>query len=301
MKRHFLTGLKAFAASAIALLAVSCFDDTDLWNEIEGLEKRVAALEEKLNTEVATLNSKIGAVETAYKAADAKFTEALAALTEELDALDGTVDGYITSNDAALKKAIEDLKKADSDALAALKDIEADVLVALAKVSVVSVEKDKAGNVVITFSDKSTVEIPAADANANNTGLITTVEVEGVTYWAVVGADGKTTVLDAVVHPDTQIEFKVDPDTNTLCVSYDGGKTWEPTNAVVNDDTTLNIVQGYKEVMVLLLLLSVVRSISSHSTRLTTLHLFLDVQMYSSYMVQLRQLNSIQRQSLNAM
>ena len=71
MKRHFLTGLKAFAVGALAFAAVSCYDDQPIWDEIEGLKDRVTALEEKLNTEVATINTTLGTL----KAADEKLAD----------------------------------------------------------------------------------------------------------------------------------------------------------------------------------------------------------------------------------
>lgn len=236
-----------FCAAAIALLAVSScgkiWDEFDsVHGEIDNLKAKVEALEKKLNDEVATLNTKIGALETAYKAADAellkKLTDgdaALAASLEtlngELDALDGVVDGYITSNDAALKAAIEEYKKADE----ALKAVDTEVLAALAGVNVINVDKNEAGDVVITFADKSTVTVPANPA----TGIVTVVDGQ----WAVV-VNGEVTPLEAEVNPDTKLAFKVVE--NILNVSYDGGETWVPTGAVVNDDTTINVVEGFE-------------------------------------------------------
>jgi hypothetical protein len=176
MKRHFLTGLKAFAVGVMTLLAVSCYDDSKLWGEVEQIKKDLTALQEKLNQEVNTLNSVIGALE--------------------------------------------------------------------AKVAVVKVEKNAAGNYVLTFSNNETLEISAADANANNTGLVTTVTEGDVTYWAVVGADGTVTKLDAVVHPDTKLSFKVDPETGILFVSYNGND-YESTGVFVNDETTFNVVENF--------------------------------------------------------
>ncbi len=176
MKRHFLTGLKAFAVSVMALLAVSCYDDSKIWGEIKQIKSDLAALQQKLNDEVATLNSVIGALE--------------------------------------------------------------------AKVAVVKVEKNEAGNYVLTFSNNETLEISAADANANNTGLVTTITVDGVTYWAVVGADGEVIKLDAVVHPDTKLLFKVDPETGVLLVSYNG-TDYESTGVIVNDERTFNVVEKF--------------------------------------------------------
>ena len=239
MKKTLFTALRAMCVGAMTLFAVSCYDDSALWSEIEDLDARLTALEEKLNTEVATLNSKLGALETAYEKADSALLASVQKLTSDLDALDGTVDGYVKSNDEALKAAIEEYKKAD-ETLAA---VDTDILAALATMGVAKVEKNAAGNVVITFVDESTVEVGAADANANNTGLVTVVDGK----WAVVGADGKTTVLDAELHPDTKLAFKVNVDNNELYVSYDDGTTWEPTGVIVKDATTINVVTAFKD------------------------------------------------------
>lgn len=228
-----------FCAAAVALLAVSScgkiWDEFDaVHGELDDLKTKVEALEKKLNDEVATLNTKIGALEQADKDIKALVTTnstALTALSEELDALDGVVDGYITSNDAALKAAIEELKTADE----ALKAVDTEVLAALAGVNVISVAKNEAGDVVITFADKSTITVPATPA----TGIVTVVDGK----WAVV-VDGEVTVLDAEVNPDTKLAFKVVE--NVLNVSYDGGETWVPTGAVVNDETTINVVEGFE-------------------------------------------------------
>ncbi len=239
MKKTLFTALRAMCVGAMTLFAVSCYDDSALWSEIEDLDARLTALEEKLNTEVATLNSKLGALETAYEKADSALLASVQKLTSDLDALDGTVDGYVKSNDEALKAAIEEYKKAD-ETLAA---VDTDILAALATMGVAKVEKNAAGNVVITFVDESTVEVGAADANANNTGLVTVVGGK----WAVVGADGKTTVLDAELHPDTKLAFKVNADNSELYVSYDDGTTWEPTGVIVKDATTINVVTAFKD------------------------------------------------------
>ena len=237
---------KLFCAAVVAALAVSsCYDDALVWDELDkhageiaGLEERIAKLEEKLNTEVATINTALGTL----KAADEKLAADIAAVVADvkkvnetlttLDAYDKTLDGKIADLNAALA-AFED---------EATKQLAA----AIAQIAVVKAEKNEAGNYVLTFADGKTLEVAAADANANNTGVITTVEVDGVTYWAVIGADGNTTVLDAAVHPDTKLQFKVDPETNELLVAYDG-KTWEKTGVIVNDETTFNVVTDFED------------------------------------------------------
>lgn len=151
-------------------------------------------------------------------------------------------------DDTKLWEGFEDLKSR-VDALEAkineqVKTLNGIIGAVDAKVAVVKVEKNAAGNYVLTFSNNETLEISAADANANNTGLVTTVTEDGVTYWAVVGADGKAVKLDAVVHPDTKLLFKVDSETGLLQVSYDG-KNYESTGVFVNDETTFNVVEKF--------------------------------------------------------
>ena len=228
---------KLFCAAAIAALTVSScgkiWDEFDsVHGQLDSIEARLDSLETSLNGQVATINTTLGALAKADEklaadiAALVKDAEATKALLEKLDAADGTINGKIDDLTAALAK----FEDANEKALAEI----------VAKIAVVKVEKNKAGNVVLTFADGSTLEVAAADPYANNTGLVTVVDGK----WAVVGADGKTTVLDAEVHPDTKLDFKVEE--NTLFVSYDGGKTWEKTDVVVNDETTINIVEDFK-------------------------------------------------------
>ena len=228
---------KLFCAAALAALAVSScgkiWDEFDnVHGEIDGLEARIAELETKLNDQVATINTTLGNLAKADEklaadiAALVKDVDAAEALLAKLDAADGTINGKIDD----LAKALAEFETENEKALAEI----------VAKIAVVKVEKNKAGNVVLTFADGSTLEVAAADPNANNAGLVTVVDGK----WAVVGADGKTTVLEAELHPDTKIDFKIAE--NTLFVSYDGGKTWEKTDVVVNDETTINIVEDFE-------------------------------------------------------
>ena len=228
---------KLFCAAAIAALTVSScgkiWDEFDsVHGQLDSIEARLDSLETSLNGQVATINTTLGTLAKADEklaadiAALVKDVDAAQALLEKLDAADGTINGKIDD----LATALAEFETESEKALAEI----------VAKIAVVKVEKNKAGNVVLTFADGSTLEVAAADSNANNTGLVTVVDGK----WAVVGADGKTTVLDAVVHPDTKLDFKVEE--NTLFVSYDGGKTWEKTDVVVNDKTTINVVEDFK-------------------------------------------------------
>ena len=75
MKKTF----RSILAGALALLTVSCYDDSALRSAIASLESRVTELENKLNTEVTTLNSKIDGLDAAYKLADANLSAELTA------------------------------------------------------------------------------------------------------------------------------------------------------------------------------------------------------------------------------
>ena len=206
MRKTLLT----ICAAVFALVAVSScgkiWDEFDaVHGELDALTERVAELESKLNSDVATINSTIGALDAAYKAAD----------------------------------------KANADADATFKaEAEKKLAEVRAQVAVVDVKKNDAGNYVLTFANGDTLEVAAADSNANNTGLVTTVTEGDITYWAVVDKDGQVIKLDAVVHPDTRLSFKVNPETNELLVAYDG-TNWEQTGVIVNDETTFNIVENF--------------------------------------------------------
>lgn len=116
-----------------------------------------------------------------------------------------------------------------------------------AKVAVIKVE-DKDGTVVLTLANGNTLTVAKADGNVSNTGLVTTVTKDGKTYWAVVKNDGTVESLNVEVgHPDVNLSFKVDADTKTLLISYDG-KTYESTGVVVKDpESYKHIVTNFQE------------------------------------------------------
>ena len=229
MKKTF----RSILAGALTLLAVSCYDDSALRSAISALESRVTELENKLNTDVSTLNSKIDGLDAAYKLADQNLAASIQSLTSSLDALDGVVDGLI-SDKTNLLAAIEDLKKADKN----LADKDTEILAALVGVGVTNVSKTEAG-VVITFVDGAAITVPAKPEN----GIVTVVEEEGVKYWAVV-VNGQAQSLDVKVgHPS--LEFEVDPETNELLYSVDGGE-FEGTGAFVADDQDYLLTDFYQ-------------------------------------------------------
>lgn len=225
--------LRSILAGALALLAVSCYDDSALRSALASLESRVTELENKLNTEVGTINSKIDGLDAAYKLADKNLTESIQTLTSNLDALDGSVDGLISAKTDILA-AIEDLKKADKN----LADKDAELLADLVGIGITKVEK-KDGDVVLTFVDGTTLTVPAKPEN----GIVTVIEEDGVKYWAVV-VNGQAQSLDVKVgHPS--LEFEVDPETNELLYSVDGGE-FEGTGAFVADDQEYLLTDFYQ-------------------------------------------------------
>ena len=256
MRKTFLT----FCAAALALLAVSScgkiWDEFDaVHGEIDNLKAKIEALEKKLNDEVATLNDRLGGVQAAFAQADAELKAALetklaaldtklsgeiSSLRSELDALDGAIDGKLSAAEEEIVKAITDLTTSLNTKYEELKGVDAQVAAALVELGVTKVVKNSDGNAVITFADGTSIEV-AADANVNNEGLVTVVDGK----WAVIGADGETTVLDAEVHPDTKLTFKVDLDTKELLYSIDG-KNYEKTGAYVSDEQ-FSIVSGVVE------------------------------------------------------
>ena len=212
MRKTFLT----FCTVALALLAVSScgkiWDEFDaVHGEIDELKAKLEALEARLNSEISGLNTKISALETFKGTA----TETISGLVADLDALDGALDGKVSDFTAALEALQGELGQKYQE----LKGADAEILAALTQVAVTKVEKKDNGNVVLYFADGTSVEIPSS-ANASNEGFVTVVDGK----WAVVGADGQTTVLDAEVHPDTKLTFKVNPETNELLYSVDGGE-----------------------------------------------------------------------------
>ena len=242
MKKTF----RSILAGALALLAVSCYDDSALRKELSDLASRVSDLENSLNKEVSTLNSKMDGLQAAYMLADKNLSDQLTEVSASLmssintlitriDGIDGRIDGVLEAlnnakqglegADAAINAVIEELKKADKN----LADKDTELLAALVGVGVTNVAKNADGDVVLTFVDGTTLTVPAKPA----TGIVTVVEVEGVKYWAVV-VNGEAQSLGVKVGLPT-LEFEVDPETNELLYSVDGGE-FESTGAFVADD-----------------------------------------------------------------
>lgn len=155
-------------------------------------------------------------------------------------------------DDSALKQEIERLDKRISDLEAklntdidnlyrllnsAIKDVDASVdslaNVTEGLVTVVEVtEKD--GVTTVTLSDGSKIEVNPASEDP----IVTVVEKGGLTYWALIGADGKVTELKdgkgnniPTTHHD--LTFKLDPNSREILYSIDGGTEWVNTGVVI--------------------------------------------------------------------
>lgn len=234
MRKTFLT----FCVAALSLLAVSsCGKIEDSINKLDqglkDLTARVDQLEKDLKAQIATLDGKIADLDAACKTADKARSEEFNALVAQLDALDGTVDGKVNAPNDAIQAALNELK---GEAAKLWESILA--------VGVTKVEKNEAGNAVLTFIDGSTLEVPAQPG----TGVVTVVEVEGVKYWAVV-VNGETVNLEVPVGHN-ELEFKVGEE-GALLFSVDGGANWSETGAYVAEDadSLIDFYQGETDEM----------------------------------------------------
>ena len=233
MKKTF----RSILAGAVALLAVSCYDDAALRSEIDKLDDRITVLENTLSNDVSGINSlasrlsdaenaikdlneDLGSVEGDIADLGSLATDLAALKTQvndlvgRLDAADGKVDGIVKD----LKEAVDALIEADKNFA-----LKADVAGALAKIAVVNVTEVN-GNVVLTLADGNTVELSKPLKNVENTGLVTVIQDGAEKYWAVKDADGKVTSLGVPVgHPDVDIEFSV-ASNGDLQYSVNGGE-----------------------------------------------------------------------------
>ena len=128
--------LRTILAGAVALLAVSCYDDSELRGTVDKLDERVTALEAKLNAEVGGLNdlaTRLAAAEAGITTLNGNvttFTSQIEGILTRLDAIDGAADGKIKN----LETAIAALQAADVK-------FNTDLAAAAAKIAVTKVEE----------------------------------------------------------------------------------------------------------------------------------------------------------------
>ena len=242
---------KLFCAAAIAALTVSScgkiWDEFDsVHGQLDSIEARLDSLETALNSQVATINTTLGALakaDEALAAADKTLSTKLEAKDAELAEAIAEVVAALEAGEEELTAALEKLGEELGVEISTLAEEAKKALAdAMAKVAVQKVVKNEAGNYVLTFADGSTLEVAAADANANNTDLVTVVDGE----WHVVLADGTTESLGVPVgHVD--LVFEVDYETKELLYSVDGGEKFEGTGAYVADDNYYLVTDFYEE------------------------------------------------------
>ena len=210
--------LRTILAGAVALLAVSCYDDSDLRGKVEKLDERLTVVENALNAEVGGINdivARLSAAEEGITTLNGNVTTLTTQVTgilTRLDAIDGSADGKIKN----LEAAIAALQAADVK-------FNTDLATAVAKIAVTKVTEEQ-GNVVLTLADGSKVALSKPLANVENSGLVTVVETEEGLFWATVGEDGTVTNLEVPVgHPDVNIDFQVSEE-GELQYAVNGGE-----------------------------------------------------------------------------
>lgn len=242
-------------AVALSLLAMSSCGK--IWDEFDSVNKELASLSDridelnaKLNNEVAALNEAIGTINGAIKDLQDDTKELAAELAEagvEIEALKNADSNNLKEIQDALTQAqdeilaqLKNLSDADAAQAAKLSELsdkitalQGELDAAVAKIAVTGVE-EKDGVVVLTLANGETITV-SPSSNTDNTGLVTTILVDGVEYWAVVKEDGTVESLGIPVgHPDVTVEFMVDYETKELLYSVNGGD-FMPTGAYVAD------------------------------------------------------------------
>ena len=257
---------------AMTLFAVSCYDDSFLREDIAELEGQLAGIVARLDSMEVSLNSDVGTV-TGLEATLAALENSL----KELIAANGAdvktaLEAQIADLKSKLEKAIADGDKANADALATQKAALEQALAAIAEgaasveelaaivaaleeqgselqavveelytqIAVVAVEEVD-GKVVLTLANGSKVEVSKP---VDHAGLVTIVEVDGVKYWQVVGAETHTGVV--VGHPDQSIEFQINADTKELEYRVNGTE-WISTGVVVEEEAGANVITAFEE------------------------------------------------------
>ena len=233
MKKTFRTIL----AGAVALLAVSCYDDQPIKDAIVKLDERVSKLEQQINSDVDGINAlaaNLKALTSDFNALS-QLVNGNNGLVAKLDAIDGKVDGKIADFDAAIKA----LQAAD-------KKFDADLAAAVAKIAVAKVES-LGDNVKITLVDGEEIIVSKPLTNVDNTGLITVKvdEETGIVTWVVVGENGELIDTDVVV--GNKLNFRVS-ENGKLEYQVNGDGLWQDTGVSTSDMSGLEyVVNGVVE------------------------------------------------------
>lgn len=180
--------LRTILAGAVALLAVSCYDDSEVMKGLKDLDERLTAVETTLNAEVGGIQDIVSRLSAVEGALNAEQTGILA----RLDAIDGAADGKIKD----LEAAIDALEAAD-------KAFDAELAETLAKIAITKVEQVN-GSWVLTPASGDPITL-------SKSGLVTITKVGDKDYWATVGEDGQAVSTGVpVAHPDYTFSFTVE-------------------------------------------------------------------------------------------
>ena len=222
----------ALAAAEADLAAAIAKGDKAAADALAAEKTKIDAALKALETGLGSVTSDVEALEAALKVLEATVGTNYQDLLKKIDAVDGVVDGHI----ADMKTALDALAAADEK-------FNKDLAAAVAKIVVSKVEEVN-GKIVITLADGETVEISKPVSSSVDTkGLVTIVEVEGVKYWSVVGAETHTGVQ--VGHPQQTIEFQINPTTKELEYRVNDGK-WTGTGVKAEEKADF-VITGFEE------------------------------------------------------
>lgn len=210
----------------------------ELLKEKENLTTALTQLQKGLEG----VTGSVANLQTALAALEATVGTNYEALLAKMDAADNVIDGKVTD----LAAALEEVKKAylAADAAHTAKDAElaADLAEAIAKIAVVEVAEVD-GKIVLTLATGEKIEVSKPLENVDNEGLVTTVEVDGVKYWAVI-VNGEPQSLNIAMGSDVNLVFDVNE--NNELVYSTNGTDWIPTGAFVSDSAEKLLADFYQ-------------------------------------------------------
>ncbi len=252
MKKTFRTIL----AGALALLTVSCYDDSALRNDLEDVENALSGLKAEFEAFKTKLNGEVSALQTSYNTLNASFTEYKGLNDQQVLTLNTTLDALKAQvgvdDNSGIRKSVTDVLaalnayKTEADgkittaqaALEALEGADSSLKTQLANLSAQLGTKADAQTLaaLVETVESITVRSIAEDDKgnivitlANNQTLTVAKDGNGVVKvvdgeWVVSGPEGDV----ALGLPITQenLVFGLDYNTNELRYSVDGLSEW---------------------------------------------------------------------------
>ena len=248
MKKTF----RSILAGALALMAVSCYDDSKLLDEIGGVKDGLSDLKAQFEEFKTQINGQVSALQTSYTALTASFTEykglndtQVADLNTALDALRGKIEGesgiqsqvtsvlaqldaYKAANNAkwtTAEAALAALQEKDSQLAASIQSLgtslglkDEEILASLTEVAesiVITDVKEENGNVVLTLKNGNKLTV-------SKDNVVKVVDGK----WVAVAADGSEVELGLPITQEN-LMFNIDWETGMLQYSVDGLDQWD--------------------------------------------------------------------------